>query len=154
MRRIGYAALAACALALAACSTGYGRMSLLGGYSDKQIEPGLWRVSATTNGYSGESSAFDMALYRAAEIARDAGFPYFQVVRSDFGVLPVIAGNTMSFSGGGQNARLRIRGAREANAPLACEVEASACRAYSVEEVLRALGPVVNPRGQARPPGA
>jgi len=148
MKRIGYAALAACALALAGCATGYGRSGLLGGYADKQIEPGYWRVSARTNGYSGASSALHMALYRSAEVARAAGYSYFQVVRSNVGVLPLIAGNSMSFSGGGQTASFRIRGARDGSPPAVCETrQAGACRTFSVDEVIRTLGPAVNPRG-------
>ncbi len=148
MKRLRYIALAACALTLPSCATGYGRLGLLGGYSDSQIEPGYWRVSARTNGYSGQSSALYMALYRAAELARAAGYTHFQVVRSNVGALPLVAGNTVSFSGGGERASFRIRGARDGSPPTACEArQADTCRTFSVDEVIRTLGPTVNPRG-------
>ena len=144
MGRFGYAALAA--LVLGACATTYGRGGLLGGYSDKQIEPGLWRVRATTNGYSREYSALAMALYRSAELSRDAGFDHFQVVRSNHHLLGLVAGGTWYSSGGGENAMLRIRGTHDANAPIACETERSNCRTYSVQEVLVQIGPLINRR--------
>src|SRR5690242_15624592 len=113
MRKLVMPALVAASLMLAGCATGYGRSGLLGGYSDSQLGPGYWRVSARTNGYSAASSAVEMALYRAAEIARAAGFSHFQVVRSNVHALPLVAGNTVSMSGGGQSASFRIRGAND-----------------------------------------
>lgn len=148
MNKIGYAGLAAAAaLALSACATSYGRSGLFGGYSEKQVEPGVWRITATTNGFSGQYSSMTMAIYRAAELARDAGFPYFQVVRSNFRVLPLVTQYTYSSSGGGEKARLRIRFSRNANPPLLCEMEDNSCKTYAVEEVLRELGPLINRRG-------
>jgi hypothetical protein len=147
MRKFGAPVLAAALLVLAGCATGYGHSGLLGGYSDEQVEPGLWRVRARTNGFSGATSAFNMALYRAAELARDAGYPYFQIVQSNFGVLPLVAGNFIYSSGGGQTARFRIRGARSADAPIACEmVDSRGCHTFPVEEVLRQIGPELNRR--------
>jgi hypothetical protein len=81
------AALAA--LSLTACAGGgrsalattYGKMHLFGGYSDEEIEPGVWKVTGAGNGPAGPGFGRNVALYRAAEIVKAHGFSHIQVLK-------------------------------------------------------------------------
>lgn len=144
------AALAgACAMSLGACATSYGQAGLLGGYSERQIEPGLWRVQGQSNGFSRPDAGFNMALYRAAELAEGAGFSHFQVVDANVRVT-VLTQYGQPMGSGGERARLRIRGVNSADAPIECEMKEALCRTFAVSEVIAQLGPVLNIRRRAQ----
>ena len=67
MRYGGLAAITAASVLLAASgagarsalATGYRPMSLFGGYSENEIEPGVWRVTGTANGPAGQGFGRD-----------------------------------------------------------------------------------------------
>jgi hypothetical protein len=61
----------------------YGKSNFLNspGYSDKSLGEGVWEVTFRTTGGDRENRYLIGALYRSAELARQAGFPFFQVVR-------------------------------------------------------------------------
>lgn len=50
------------------------------GYSDKQTGDGVWEVTYHTGDTDRANYARQYALYRAAELAHQAGFPVFQAV--------------------------------------------------------------------------
>ena len=51
-----------------------------GGYTDKQIGDDVYRVVFAGTGATPLPTAYAYAIYRSAEIARDHGAPYFEVV--------------------------------------------------------------------------
>jgi hypothetical protein len=55
----------------------------LGGYKDKMITPDTWQVSASANSVARRGFAGDMAVYRAAELAKKNGYTFFQIIKQD-----------------------------------------------------------------------
>jgi hypothetical protein len=70
----------AIALMLAGCATSYQSKGLMGGYSETQIAPDVFRVSFGGNGYTSGERAQDFTLLRAAELTLQHGFRYFVIV--------------------------------------------------------------------------
>jgi len=70
-------ALIAATLALAGCATPYASSGITGGYSEVKVTDRLLQVHFTGNGYSTSETIQTFALYRCAELARDAKKPYF-----------------------------------------------------------------------------
>jgi|GEM_PF-3108560 len=152
--------LAACA-ALTGCASTYRRPipGLLGGYSDHQVSEGVWDVKFRSNGRTPRSYALYAAMYRSAELAASADFPYFQIVKADL-VMHTVSVSVNYVSGGppiyvGESVTLSVHGARTPNAELKCESEDEKhCMTLTTEEVLRDLEPVVKRRRGANAPPA
>jgi hypothetical protein len=66
----------ACILA-AGCATKYGGPTAAGGFKDSPVNERLVKVSFTGNGYVTSEKIQTYALYRCAELAREAKKPYF-----------------------------------------------------------------------------
>jgi hypothetical protein len=124
----------------------YGRSNFLKspGYSDKSLGEGVWEVTFRTQGSDRENRYQMGALYRSAELARQAGFPFFQVVRFQgwtktqrFAGTPPELGVPIEHI-----ARLTVRGVRTRDEELQCESQSPTdCGTYSTEETLRTLAP-------------
>jgi len=71
--------LSACGVARS-LDTDYGKMNMTGGFSEKEVEPGVWRVIGRSNGVVRRGFGRDMAVYRAAEIMKQKGFSTFHVI--------------------------------------------------------------------------
>jgi hypothetical protein len=69
----------ALATALGGCATGYGKSGLTGGYWDKPGPGELVEVGFDGNGYIAAEKVEVYLLFRAAEIARQRGKPYFRI---------------------------------------------------------------------------
>lgn len=132
------------------------------GYTDKRLGEGAWEVTFRTAGPDPEARYKNGALYRSAELAREAGFPFFQVVRYQGRLRTLVQGkgDRETSRPVDQVARLFIRGVRTPNEELKCEsASPSDCRTYSTEETLRTVAPklMLQPPGQAPeaapPPG-
>ncbi|MGO8763261.1 MAG: CC0125/CC1285 family lipoprotein [Desulfobaccales bacterium] len=67
-------------LLLAGCATSYQSKSLMGGYSDTQLAPDVFRVYFKGNAYTSNERAQDLVLLRAAELSLQHGFKYFTIV--------------------------------------------------------------------------
>lgn len=83
MRRIGPVISIAFLVLLGACSTPYqpaGWFSMRGGYDEKELEPGIWRVTFGGNGYTSRESAQTYWLYRCAELTLEKGYDGFQIL--------------------------------------------------------------------------
>ena len=150
MRTIAVAAAGAALISLSACAgrdghsplaTTYGKMHLFGGYTDKEIEPGVWKVSGAGNGPAGPGFGRNVAVYRAAEIAKARGFSHVQVLRQRGKARSVsVGGGPGSFSG--ENMELIVRGTNDPAAPLACRDKTpEACMTLSVEQIMATIGP-------------
>lgn len=60
--------------------TPYGRMGILGGYDEQRINATTYRVTAAGNGYTSQARVLDILRLRCAEVTREAGYDYFEVV--------------------------------------------------------------------------
>lgn len=88
-----------------------------------------------------------MATYRAAELARDAGFAYLQLIDADTEDNSDTLGDVSAMAG--VRVEVKARGVNDRTAPIVCEMRGpQTCRTLSVEETLRTLGP----RLHVRPP--
>lgn len=67
---------------LAGCATPYKSDGLLGGFSETQLSPNVWRVNFHGNGYTRSERASDMALLRSADITLENGFTHFALADS------------------------------------------------------------------------
>jgi hypothetical protein len=72
------AAVALCALA--ACATPYQSSGTTGGSSDKELEPGIWRVVYGGNGYTSRETVQVYWLYHSAELALAKGYDGFEIL--------------------------------------------------------------------------
>ena len=144
----GLIVIAAATLLLAGCAGGrpitattYGPVNLLGGYKDKEIEPGVWRVTGLGNGIAGEGFGRNVAVYRAAELIKAQGFSHFQVLRQKGRMNSIsVGGGPGSFSG--ESMEMDVRGTNDPTAPLACRDKTpTACMTLAVDEILARVGP-------------
>lgn len=122
---------AALLLALAAVSpadarpgtaTKYRPANLFGGYKDKQVEPGVWRIDARSNGIAEPGFAQNMAVYRAAEVIRAAGFTHIQVIKQK-GEVTSMGFSRASMSHAGESMSLWVRGANTDALPSDCRAK-------------------------------
>jgi hypothetical protein len=65
--------------ALAACATPYQERGMMGGFSESQLGPRIWRVNFISNPGRTRDEVKDMILLRAAELVSAAGFDRFVV---------------------------------------------------------------------------
>ena len=55
---------------------------MLGGFTESQLGPNVWRVTFLGNGMRTVDEVRDMVLLRSAELVRDAGYSHFAVRQS------------------------------------------------------------------------
>jgi hypothetical protein len=143
MIRKSILALAAASL-LSGCSGGsglatkYRPANLLGGYSDKLVEPGVWKVTGRSNGVAGPGFGRDMAAYRAAEVVKAAGFSHMQVIAQK--------GKTQTINGSsaGEFLTLTVRGVNDPAPPTDCrEKRPDQCFTLAVDDVMARLRPAL-----------
>jgi hypothetical protein len=83
MKRIAIAALA---VALAGCATGYqAKGAFSSGYSDVQIDENTYRVSYEGNGFTGKEEVDSMLIYRSADLTVQRGYDWFLMSDRDAG---------------------------------------------------------------------
>jgi hypothetical protein len=136
-------ALASASL-VAGCSGGSGLATkyrstyLLGGYSDKIVEPGMWKVTGRSNGVSRSGFGRDMAAYRAAEIVKAAGFSHMQVIAQKG------KSSTVNGSSAGEFLTLTVRGVNDPSPPSDCrEKQPGQCFTLAVDDVMARLRPML-----------
>ncbi|MBC7522265.1 MAG: hypothetical protein H7268_14385 [Sandarakinorhabdus sp.] len=119
----------------ASVQSDYRPMRLTGGYSDKLVEPGLWKVVGGSNGYTATGTGRNMAMYRAAEVIDQAGFSQMQIIDQK-GVATSIAVNNVSGGTSGEELTLWVRGTNNPAAPLDCRAaDRNNCMTLEVAEV-------------------
>ena len=67
-------------LGLSACVTPYAKSGLTGGYDEKELEPGIWRVIFAGNGYTSRETVQTFWLYRCAELTQEKGYDGFEIL--------------------------------------------------------------------------
>ena len=138
----GLLAMSAAVEARPGTATKYRPANMFGGYSDKVVEPGVWRVSGKANGVSEDGFAEKMAVYRAAEVVRQAGFEYMQIINQKGKKSFVGLGGASSMHSAGQDLTLWVRGSHENNPPTECRAkEANACFTVPVAEAMERIAP-------------
>ncbi|MGA9582752.1 MAG: hypothetical protein WBR13_12370 [Allosphingosinicella sp.] len=144
MLRAAILALAAAAL-LSACSgrpgtaTKYRSSYIFGGYSDKIVEPGVWKVTGRSNGVAESGFGRNMAAYRAAEVVTAAGFTHMQVIAQK--------GRASTINGGsaGEFLTLTVRGVNDPAPPTDCrEKQPDQCFTLAVDDVMARLRPLLH----------
>lgn len=137
---------------LSGCATSGGRPATatkylpqgpLGGYSEKEIEPGIWQVTGRANGIAPRGFGSNMALYRAAEILYAKGFTHVQVIDQKGSSISVGAGGS-SGSYGGETLVVTVRGANDPARPADCRAKnPAACMTIDAAEVMARLAPAL-----------
>ena len=130
MRHTALAAALATTLALGACAGA--NEGFPGGMRSEQLQENRWTINPGRLDVD-EANLQIRAYYRAAVLAKAAGYEYFQVVDYDEGPLGIGAGTSF-----------QVVGVHDAKAPLTCLAEAQfqhMCVVRSVEEAFTQYGP-------------
>ncbi|HEX8380949.1 MAG TPA: hypothetical protein VF619_10425 [Allosphingosinicella sp.] len=136
--------LAAAAL-LAGCSgrpgtaTKYRSSYIFGGYSEKIVEPGVWKVTGRSNGIAEPGFGRNMAAYRAAELVKAAGFSHMQIIQQKG------RASTINGSSAGEFLTLTVRGVNDPAPPTDCrEKQPDQCFTLGVEQTMARLRPLLH----------
>lgn len=121
-------------------ATKYRPANIFGGYKDKIVEPGVWRIEGHANGMSEDGFAANMAVYRAADIVRQAGFEYMQIINQK-GSKSYIGS---SMNSAGQDLKLWVKGSHDANPPSECRAkDPTLCFTMPVKETMERIAPLL-----------
>lgn len=82
MNKVSCAVMLAAMAGLSGCATPYGGSGLTGGYTEGRVNDRLLKVNFFGNAYVTADKIQTFALYRCAEVARDAKKPYFTLYDS------------------------------------------------------------------------
>ncbi|WHU04982.1 hypothetical protein [Sphingomonas sp. NIBR02145] len=124
---------------------GYRPANLWGGYSEKEIRPGVFRVTARYNTVSGGVvMATAAANYRSAELMKQRGFAFMRVLKYGGFELGSPTGALQSYGQGPGYAHLLVRGAAGPDDRTGCEMNrADRCETLSVDVVLEKWRPFI-----------
>lgn len=64
---------------LSACTTGYHKTGLFGGFSDKELAENIYRVKFNGNDKTSEQRVWNYWFYRSAELTKEKGFDVFSL---------------------------------------------------------------------------
>lgn len=116
---------------------------MFGGYTDKLVEPGVWRVEGRANGIAEGGFAQSMAVYRAADLVKQAGFEYMQIIDQK-GKQSFVGIRGGSMSSAGENLILWVRGAHDSSPPAECRAKnPNACFTLPVAETMAKMFPLL-----------
>ena len=135
MNRICAAMLAAC-IGLGGCATPYSSSGLTGGFFQERVNDRLVKVNFVGNGYITADRVQTFALYRCAEMARDAKKPYFTL----YDGLLAAARDLPS-----EKPRVGTLGGKPIAFAFIALQDAPSVGAHEASAVLAALGPQVLP---------
>ena len=138
------ASLGGCGSGRPGTATKYRPAALFGGYKQSEIEPGIWKVSARSNGIAEPGFSQNMAVYRAAEILQGAGFSHMQVLdqRGKVGMFGV---NGPPTNRGGEDFMVIVRGAGNGVAPQDCRAKrADSCFTWEIAPVMARVRPLLH----------
>lgn len=109
------------------------------GYSDRQLGPGAWEVSASSHD---EGGSIPLALYHAAEIAGANGVAELRVVKQKVRIERMIRRSTGSVIAMTEKTVVTVRAVRTEADRTACEMpDAHRCLTLPVGGLLSAYGP-------------
>jgi hypothetical protein len=123
----------------------YRPWGMFGGYKDKQIAPNSWRVTAGVNGTPALGSAERIALYRAAELTRNAGFTHFQIVDGKSEQTYIGVGGMPPQMQGPGGSDMVIVAVNDASPPTSCQAESkTTCVTLEAEATMRKIAPLLH----------
>ena len=70
-------------LFISSCATSYQSRGLLGGFTEQRFSSDVYRVTFQGNGFTKEKKSIDFCLLRCAELAKEKGFSYFELVDNE-----------------------------------------------------------------------
>jgi len=118
-------------------------MAFTGGYSDKLVEPGVWKVDGASNGAAERGLGRAIAGYHAAEVVGAAGFKFMQIIDQKGSVRTI----TINGTGGGpagESMTLWVRGADNPSPPTDCRATTpDGCYTINVTELMAKLRPQI-----------
>ena len=118
--------------------TGYQPANMWGGYKDKESKPGVFRIVAKVNAYSGGARrAYAMAHYRAAELLKEKGFTHLRILKMKSSEM-VRQGQRATGSNFGKT-HIWARGASGIDDSEGCEMKgkkAARCQTLSVDAMM------------------
>jgi len=155
MRSI-FVMLAATAL-LAGCAsrpgtaTKYRPSYIFGGYSEKEIEPGIWKVTGRSNGIAESGFGRNMAAYRAAELMKAAGFTHMQIIGQKGRISSFSVGGGPPTHSAGEFLELTVRGTNDPAPPSECRAKRpDQCFTLAIDPLLARLRPAMHIDEEAR----
>lgn len=114
------------------------------GYKDRVEKDGSWRIVANSARMHGTGFALNMAIYRAAELARDAGYPYVEILGGDASME-----NGLNSNRGNERVKLFARPSNSADRPRICKSKNPAgCYTAKVDLILSRLALVLEKPAQ------
>ena len=118
---------------------------LFGGtYRDQALNSDTWRVTGLAESDEGPNLAGQTAAYRGAELAKAAGFSFFQIVSRESTVTMRKYRYQREFQPLRYATEMKIHGAYGTEGQMPCEIKgAMYCPFYEVDFVLRNLAPTV-----------
>lgn len=123
-------------------ATRYRPAYIFGGYSEKEIEPGIWRVTGRSNGIAERGFGRDMAVYRAAELMKAKGFHYLQILDQRGKQKSIGIGYGPPTDSAGEYMTLTVRGANEATSPADCRAkQPDLCSTLPIDPLMARLRP-------------
>jgi hypothetical protein len=135
------------AVAASGCATSYGaRGDSGGGFKDVQVDANTFRVSFLGNGFTKKDDVQTFTTYRCAELTLQKGFDYYIVVNTDNSATTAyvnqsygsgVVGSTPVTSHTGAVTIKLFKGEKPKDDP----------NAYAAREVVKYLGPTVDPTG-------
>jgi hypothetical protein len=142
--------IAVVALLATACAgrpgtaTVYKPLDLFGGYRDKSVSTGVWKVGGYSNGIAERGFGRNMAIYRAAEIVKSAGYSHFEIIDQK-GIEQFIGiGLGQSKNYAGEDIDIVVRGKNENTPPSEClSKNANACFTLNADEVMSRIAPLL-----------
>jgi hypothetical protein len=148
MRKFLYALIIVLTLFPQTTTAQYGRPTkyrpwgVFGGYKDKVLGPNSWRVVAGVNGMAEEGSAGKIALYRAADLTKKAGFRYFQITNQKGEQTYLGVGWGPANIRGAGGAELTIIAVNDPGPPPNCQAkQPDACFTLDAEQTMEKIRP-------------
>lgn len=122
-------------------ATTYRPQNIWGGYSEKEIAPGVWQVTGNSNGIAETGFGRNVAAYRAAELLSGKGFTHVQILDQK-GKARTVGLRGGSMSSAGETMVLTVRGANSPQPPADCRAKlATACMTIEAATVMARLAP-------------
>jgi len=114
----------------------------------------MWEVTGSSNGIAERGFGQNMAAYRAAELAKAAGFSHYEIIdqKGKVSMVGIGYGNANNYAG--EQMTLVVRGKSDSSAPTECRAKnASACFTVNVDQAISRLEPLLTfPKGDPRRP--
>ena len=134
-------------LLLASCTTSAAQRDPHSGYWDAKVDTETYEVGYRCNGTTPREDVETYLLYRSAEITREAGFDYFEIIEQDSESRPFVVQSpqTVTFAGASSSGAGAMSGRTKhaLHTTIRLSRGEKPAGAYTAAEVLESLGPSV-----------